>query len=111
METSFPEQFRDLERFAASWAKATREGRYRHRIRCTIEEVREFYDAISSRREAIMKYLNRTTLADLPEADRPLVFMMLAYMDASRAIEVIGAPEVHLGLDAGRFKIVDRAEL
>lgn len=111
MSAILPEQFRDLERFAATWAIATRHGRYQHRVKCTMNEVQEFYDAITPRREAIVKYLNRSGLTELPGSDRPLLFMMLAYMDASRAVEVIGATEVHWGFDSSRMKIIDGVEL
>ncbi|MBF6567688.1 MAG: hypothetical protein IVW54_02280 [Candidatus Binataceae bacterium] len=111
MSAGFPEQFRDLERFAATWAIVSRHGRYQHRVRSTMDEVREFYDAITSRLEAIMKYLNRVGLAELPASDRTLLYLMLAYMEASRAVEVIGATEVHWGFDSSRLKIIDGAEL
>lgn len=106
-----PDPFRDLEPFAAKYALPDRDSRFHHRVRCTMDEVRAFYDTVSPRADAIVAYLDRVPLSQLPPTDYALLHLMLAYVDASRVVEVMGAPDVHFGFDAARMHIVDVAPL
>lgn len=106
-----PAEFADLERFASEWALPTRDARYHHRVACTMEHLGAFYAAVLPRAEAIVAYLDRVALDALPASDHPLLHLMLAWMDASRAVEVMGAPDVHWGFDAARLRIGDVAPL
>jgi hypothetical protein len=106
-----PAAFADLEPYAAAWALPTRDARYHHRVACTMDEVRAFYDAVRARADEVVAYLDRVPLDALPDSDRPLLHLMLAWMDASRAVEVMGAPDVHWGFDAARLRIGDVAPL
>jgi hypothetical protein len=106
-----PAVFADLEIYAAAWALPTRDARYHHRVACSMAEVTAFYDAVRVRADEIVAYLDRMPLEALPDGDRPLLHLMLAWMDASRAVEVIGAPDVHWGFDAARLRIGDIAPL
>lgn len=106
-----PAQFADLEGFASEWALPTRDARYHHRVGCSMDHLRAFYDAVRPRADAVVAYLDRVALDALPASDLALLHLMLAWMDASRAVEVMGAPDVHWGFDAARLRIGDVAPL
>lgn len=106
-----PDEFRDLEPFAEEFALPTRDARFHHRVKCSMDKIRAFYDAVSLRADAAVAYLDRVALDQLPVSDYPLLHLMLAYVDASRVIEIMGAPDVHSGFDADRLHIIDVAVL
>lgn len=106
-----PGEFSDLEFFAAEFALPTRDARFHHRIDCSMEKIRAFYDAVVLRADAAVAYLDRVSLDQLPASDYALLHLMLAYVDASRVIEIMGAPDVNSGFDAGRLHIIDVAVL
>lgn len=106
-----PDEFSDLEPFAAEFALSTRDARFHHRVRCSMERIRAFYDAVTLRADAVVAYLNRVSLDKLPVSDHALLHLMLAYVDASRVVEIMGAPDVRSGFDADRLRIIDVAAM
>lgn len=87
-----PPQFVDLERFVPYWAADTVDGRVDARCRCSMEEIREFYDAMILRAPAVMDYLDGFTLADLPEEGGTMLRLMLGLAHASIAVEIQQQP-------------------
>jgi len=76
-----------------------------------MEKIRAFYEAVALRADAVVAYLDRVSLDKLPVSDYALLHLMLAYVDASRVVEIMGAPDVRSGFDAGRLRIIDVAAL
>lgn len=110
MTQHFPAAFQDLEGFAG-WALGSRDARYKRRLGSTMAAIRAFYDAVQPRMDAIIAYLNPRPLEALADEERRLLWLALAWMDASRAVEVLGAPDVRYGFAADRFTVRDLAPL
>ncbi len=102
----FPAQFAQLADHA-EWALPQREARYKKRLQSTQQEIKVFYDAVLPRMKEIIEYLNSRSLQSLSAEEGRLLMLAQAWMDASRAIEIIGAPDVKYGLEASRFKVRD----
>lgn len=98
-----PEQFKELEPFVGVWALATERERNRKRLSSTMEEIRAFYDAMVPRMEAIMEYLNRFPLEQMPEEARRLFYLSLSLAEVANAVEFYGQPGVIDGFDPERF--------
>ena len=101
-QRQFPEPFADLESLAA-WALATETQRARKRRDSTIAEIRAFYDAILPRMEAIIDYLNRLPLDDMPDDAQRLLHLTLALAEVAPAVELFNQPLVTDGYDPERF--------
>lgn len=110
MASQFPQPFEAFEPFSG-WALLQREARYKKRIGSSMDEIRAFYDALRPRMEEMVEYLNARSLDNLSEEDSRLLNLALAWMDASRSIEVLGTPDIRYGLPADRFKIQDVAAI
>lgn len=76
-----------------------------------MEEIRAFYDALRPRIEEVVEYLDARPLDGLSDEESRLIWLALAWMDASRSIEVLGTPDVRYGLAADRFKVQDVATI
>ena len=105
-----PEQFKDLEPYASKWGLATGPERGRKRLSSTMEEIQAFYDAIFSRVDAIMEYLNQFPLETMPEEARRLLYLTLSLAEVSRPVELFGQPAAE-GLDETRFALTHEPEL
>ena len=110
MAAQFPPKFSDLEPYS-HWALESRDARYKKRIRSSMEEIRSYYEAVRPRIEAIVDYLDARPLDALSEEERRLLQLTLAWMDASRSVEVLGTPDVRYGLAAERFTVADGAPI
>lgn len=108
MASKFPQPFDEFESFSG-WALRQREARYKKRIHSSMEEIRAFYETLRPRIKEVVEYLNARSLDNLSEEDSRLLNLALAWMDASRSIEVLGTPDIRYGLPAERFKIQDVA--
>ena len=59
-----PEEFADLEPFAADWCLPSERERLAKRYASTMPDMQAFYDAITPRAEDAMTYLDQYTLDD-----------------------------------------------
>jgi hypothetical protein len=98
-----PDPFKDLEPFVSSWALAKEAERNRKRLSSTMEEIRAFYQALLPRMEAIIAYLNRFPLEEMPEDARRLFYLTLSLAEISPAVELYGEPGVIDGFESARF--------
>ena len=89
-----PEEFGQLERYVADWAKPTRQERYDMRLSKTIDELGEFYDAITPRAEQAIEYLNGFDLNELPEAETRLLHLMYSLVMVSYPVNVFKQPRI-----------------
>jgi hypothetical protein len=92
-----PAAFAALERHAATWCLATEPERWERRMRSSMEELREFYDACFPRAEAAIAYCDRFALDDLPPDAERLLQMLHSLLLVSYAVEVWKQPEVISG--------------
>lgn len=106
-----PNEFNDLEVFAAEFALPTREARFQRRVESSMDQINAFYNAVTPKLDTVISYLDRVPLSELPSTDHSLLHLMLAYVDVSRVVEIMGAPDIHSGFDAGRLHIEDIAPI
>lgn len=93
-EALLPEQFADLEQFAAKWDKPGTGERYAERLASTIGELEEFHDAFLPRIADIRAYLDAKEFANYSDADRRLGRLTFAWVSAAEAVEVFKQPRV-----------------
>ena len=107
---ALPQEFADLERFVtAGWAQPREHDRWTRRVRSSVAEIRDFYDTLLARMDAIVEYLDHHPLDEVPEGDRPLLYLALAFMDVAPAWEVFAAPDLpEPAFDIARMHIVER---
>ena len=89
-----PDEFGDLERFAADWVLPTERERYAKRLSSSMDQMQAFYDAASARAQPAIKYLNQFELDDLPEQAQNLLFLLYSLVMVSFPIEVWKQPHV-----------------
>lgn len=107
---ALPEPFADLERFVtAGWACPREHERWTRRVRATTPEIKDFYETVLTRLDAVVEHLDRHALDQVPAADRPLLYLALAFMDVAPAWEVFQAPDLpEPAFDIARMHIVER---
>ena len=89
-----PEQFSDLERFARLWSLDEEEDRYTRRLASSMDELREFYDAVTPRIGEATAYLDQLDIDDLPEQAKHLMRLLCSLITVSYAVDVFKQPKV-----------------
>jgi hypothetical protein len=103
--SQLPDQFADLERFS-DWGLPTERERNARRLASSMEEIREFYDAMVPRTEPILEYLDRFELGKLPEREQRLLNLTLALAEVANAVELYKNPAVIDGFDPKRLILI-----
>ena len=101
-QQALPQEFAELERFIA-WALPTEQQRNAKRWECAMPEIREFYDAMLQRIDAILVYLNQYALNDMPDNAQRLFHLALALAEVANAVEIYRQPEVINSFHRSRF--------
>jgi hypothetical protein len=101
--TLLPEEFADLEPFAAEWALESEPERWAKRHASSIEEMRALYDAVFPRVEAVCAHLDGFTLGELPEQQRNLLHLVQSFVLVTFPVEVWGGPRIP---DTGHAQLV-----
>ncbi|MGZ4694791.1 MAG: hypothetical protein ACXWCM_00220 [Acidimicrobiales bacterium] len=89
-----PEQFADLEPFAADWALPSELNRYAKRLDSTMAELQAFYDAAFPRLEESTEYLKSVELDGISEEDQNLLWLFSSLVTVSFPVEVWRQPRV-----------------
>lgn len=106
---ALPAQFADLEPFVARWALPREKDRWKARVTSSMAEIQAFYDTMLARLDAVVAHLDQHLLDAIPEADRPLFYLALAFMDISPAVEIFGTPDVpDNAFEIARMNILER---
>jgi hypothetical protein len=87
-DSALPQAFSDLEPFVADWALPTRAQRYEARLSKPFDELVRFYDAVASRAEDAIRYLNGLDIDDLPDDATTLLHMLYSMILVSYAVNV-----------------------
>lgn len=102
-----PAGFKDLEVQVAAWALADENGRFHKRLDSSMEQIRQFYDAIAPRMEAVMAHLRNCPVTGLTAPDERLLRLALSYVEVSRVFEVWNQQDVRADFfDPQRFKCI-----
>ena len=89
-----PDEFSDLERFAAKWCLATEAERYAERLATSMPEMQAFYDAIMARAEEAIAYCDKFPLDDMPDDARNLLHLLYSMVMVSFPVECWGQARV-----------------
>ena len=104
MRFSLPEPFADLESLAADWSLATQRERERKRLASTADDLKAVYDALLPRLDAMLEYLNASSLDSLPADAQRLFFLTLSFAEIAPFVECYrGEPRVPDSFDESRF--------
>lgn len=106
-DAMLPEDFADLEAYAATWCLAAQADRHSRRVHSTMQELEGFYQAMLPRMDAIAEYLNRFPLDELSGSARNLLHLSLSFIEVSLAVELFHEPDDPRGLPHGRYQIIE----
>jgi hypothetical protein len=87
-DRTLPEPFADLEPLAGSWALASEHDRYHKLHASSLGEVRAFYDAMLPRMPAILDYVDRYTVAQMPDDARTLFHLALTFAETAHPVDL-----------------------
>ena len=104
-QSSFPEQFSDLEQYRNQWAKPTERERHRSRLTTPVTDLRPFYEAMLGHMDNLVSHLDQFPMDDLPPAESDLLLMSLSFMEVSLPVEMHGTSTVPHGFDYNRFEV------
>jgi hypothetical protein len=93
-ESLLPPEFSDLEPWAADWCLDSEPERYAKRLASTMDEIQEFYDAVYSRAEDAIQYLEKFPLDDLPEDAHRLLKLLYSLIVMSFPVEIWKQPRI-----------------
>lgn len=99
-----PNGFEILEPHVANWVLADTIARIEKRRTSSIQEIREFYDAMLPLAEPALDYLRGFTLGALPPEGERLLKLMLSLAEIAPAIEWYNSPDVYDGFDLTRLR-------
>ncbi len=94
MTALLPEEFADLEPFAATWCLPTEHERYHTRLASTMDEMQALYDAAMPRAEEAMAYLEKLPFDALPQDALNLLHLLYSLIQVSFPVEVWHQPKV-----------------
>jgi hypothetical protein len=86
--TALPLEFIELQPFVAEWALNNERDRFFKLTQTSIPTLREFYDAMVPRAEAIADYLNARDLNNLSEDARTLFHLLITFVETAHPIEL-----------------------
>ncbi|MGB7052444.1 MAG: hypothetical protein WBG41_12805 [Acidimicrobiales bacterium] len=89
-DAMLPTEFSDLEPFAATWCLASEAERFARRLAVPMDEMQEFYDAITARYEDAMSYCDKFSIDDMPEDAANLMHMLYSMIMVSFPVECWG---------------------
>lgn len=111
MEQSLPGEFDMLEPLVTARALPTQNERQRRRIASTRGELRYLYDNMLPRLPAILAYLDKFPLGDVPPDAARLMSLALSLAEVAPHIELYGGdPKVPHSFDEARF-VAEHGEL
>lgn len=104
MTATLPAEFADLAPLLPDWALPTENERSARRWRASKADFDRLYQAVMPRLPAILDHLARIPVADVPEAEKPLFYLMLSFAECAPHVELYrGSPTVPNSFDAHRF--------
>lgn len=103
-EPCLPEGFADLERFVPDWVHPDAVARMTKRQGSPIAALRDFYDAMLPRGEAVLAHLRDHQLGALAGPEANLLRLMLMLAEVAPAVEWYGDPRVYDGFPIERVR-------
>lgn len=89
-----PEQFADLEPFAAKWSLQWEADRYATRLASSMDELQALYDHVLPRSEEAMAYLDQFDLYDLSPQQSNLMWLLMSVIIVAFPVEAFRQAKV-----------------
>jgi hypothetical protein len=89
-----PDQFSELEPFAATWCLATERERYAQRLASSMDEMQAFYDAFLPRAEEAIAHCEQFPLDDMPDDALRLLQLLYSLVMVSFPVEAWRQPRI-----------------
>jgi hypothetical protein len=93
-EHLLPDEFSDLEPYAATWCLPTERERFATRMASSMDEMHAFYDAAFPRAEEAIAYCDKFPLDDLPADAERLLQLLYSLVMVSFPVETWHQPHV-----------------
>lgn len=106
MEGQLPAGFEDLERFVPEWIHETEAGRNAFRVSRSLVDLKEFYEILIPRLDAISARLEETTLDKLSQREATLLELAFMVMEVAPAVEYYNQPDVPHSVNVEMLKIL-----
>jgi hypothetical protein len=87
-----PAGFEDLERFVEEWCRPQTQQRHTCRETASMEDIRQFYDAMLAQAPAAIAFLDGKPFDRLADDELRLMYLLLALGHVAVAVEVHGQP-------------------
>lgn len=101
-EASLPEEFRDLQPYL-EWALEPERARTEKRVASSMAEIRDFYDTVLPRLEAMIRYLEEFRDDPMPAPAHRLYLISLSLVEVANLVELYKRREVFEGCDPLRY--------
>ena len=101
-EPGLPEEFRDLLPYL-DWALEPERARTEKRVSSSMESIRDFYDAVMPRLEAMILHLEDFRDGPMPAPAHRLYLMSLSLVEIANLVELYKRREVFEGCDPLRY--------
>ena len=100
MNRLLPASFADLEPYAATWCLRTEDERFAQRMRSTMPQLQEFYDAFFPRLDEAIAFCDRHPLDALPPEVERLLQLVHSLVMVAMAVEIFAQPKTVDSADA-----------
>jgi hypothetical protein len=89
-----PDEFSDLEPYAARWCLPTERERFAQRMATSMVDMQAFYDAFFPRAEEAIAYCDKFALDDMPEDAERLLQLLYSLVMVSFPVEAWRQPHI-----------------
>jgi hypothetical protein len=91
-EQLLPSAFAELEDYARVWCLATETERWDARVKASMPELHDFYDAFFPRLEEAIEHCDKFPLDNLPDDVLNLLHMIYSLIMVAMAVEIMHQP-------------------
>ena len=85
---NLPSQFSDLQNFVDEWALDNEAARYQKLHSVTLPQLKVFYEAMLSRIEIILPYLDQYTISSLPSDAKVLYNLTMTFAETAHPVDL-----------------------
>ncbi len=104
--TPLPAGFETLQAFTAHWVLPDAAARMQQRQNTDMQEIRDFYNALTPMGDKALAYLAQFQLGELPEDAENLLKLMLSLAEIAPAVEWYDSREVANGYPVTRIRFL-----
>ena len=83
-----PHEFSDLEVWVQDWALTSEAARYQKLHTVTLEQLKPFYDAMLSRIDSVLTYLDQYTISKLPADALILYNLAMTFAETAHPLDL-----------------------